>query len=158
MKSNVLIIAGRQRNEENEEVLKKVMDKDYQFRPNYWNMTEEGPGRDDFANIIRQKFKAFIPNFTLHSQDMLLCEDGQFVGITKLTGTVNNPTGMEEIPLFTGIPAQKLEGKSFETFIMVMIKIKNGMGQHEYHVEDWAGALTQMLSPDLGFDPSFIPQ
>ena len=136
------------------------MAKDWQSRPNLLNPSGTGPGRDNFKSLTGA-LNMFIPNVKFERKQNLLCGD-KVVVVSKVTGTVNNPANVEEIPLFPGIPAERVVGKSFETMAIDLHLVKNGRMKQVWHVEDWATALTQMVNgsptPDLGFNPNFVPQ
>ena len=88
------------------------------------------------------------------------CGDKVIV-LSKVTATVEGvPEGMEEIPFWPGIPAEKLIGKSFETLALDIQVIADGKIKQSWHMEDWATALTQMLygtpPPDFGLDPEYL--
>ena len=136
------------------------MARDWQSRPNLLNPTSTGPGRGNFKTLLGG-LATFVTDVKFERQQNLLCGD-KVVVVSKVTGTVRNPLNVTEIPLFPGISSQMVVGKSFETMAIDMHLIKNRRMKQAWHVEDWATALTQMVNdsppPDLGFDPTFIPQ
>ena len=80
--------------------------------------------------------------------------------MSKLSGTITNIEGFPELPMFPGIPSEKLLGKKFDMRAIDIQIIRDGKVKQEYHIEDWAAALNQMLngSPpsDFGLDEEFI--
>ena len=145
---------------QNDQLIGSIMAKDWQSRPNLLNSSGTGPGRDNFKSLTGA-LNMFMPNIKFERKQNLLCGD-KVVVVSKVTGTVNNPANVEEVPLFPGIPAERVVGKSFETMAIDLHLIKNGRMKQAWHVEDWATALAQMVNgsptPDLGFNPNFVPQ
>ena len=80
--------------------------------------------------------------------------------MSKLSGTITNIEGFPELPMFPGIPSEKLLGKKFDMRAIDIQIIRDGKVKQEYHIEDWAAALNQMLNgyppSDFGLDEEFI--
>ena len=79
----------------------------------------------------------------------------------KIVATVKAaPPGADEIPIFPGIPKEKLIGKSFETIFLDRHIIVDGLIAQSYHIEDWATAAEQMVNgkpaPDFGLDVDYL--
>ena len=79
----------------------------------------------------------------------------------KIVATVKAaPPGADEIPIFPGIPKEKLIGKSFETIFLDRHIIVDGLIAQSYHIEDWFSAAVQMLNdsppPDFGLDAEYL--
>ena len=58
--------------------------------------------------------------------------------MNQVSGKAANPAGGDEIPVFPGVPAEKLVGKEFETFAIDLHQFKNGMLKNVYHIEDFS--------------------
>ena len=62
--------------------------------------------------------------------------------------------------MFPGIPSEKLLDKKFVMHAMDMMIIRDGKIKHEYHMENYAAAVHQMLNnepvDDLGFEEDYI--
>ena len=117
------------------------------MRPNSLNPSGVGPRRENFKKITGA-FTAFIPDIKFQMKRTLLCGDKVLV-VSRVTGTVANPVGAEEIPFFPGIPANALTGKSFETFAIDLHQIKNGRLRQAWHIEDWSNTgVSHMLRGD----------
>jgi len=122
-------------------------------------------GIDGIKDYV-QWFSKAMSNVRFERKATLLHEDSVIVlskvsGIVKGTGDAKFRGRPEnEIIFFPGIPADKLEGKRFETMFLEGHSIRDGKIKHTYRVEDWSTALQQMLhghpAPDFGFDRSFI--
>ena len=117
-------------------MIEQTFDPDWQLRPNNLNPSGEGPRREDFKKITGA-FTAFIPGMRFQMKRTMLCGDKVLV-VSRVTGTVANPVGADEIPFFPGIPANALTGKSFETFAIDLHQIKNGRLRQAWHIEDWS--------------------
>merc|ERR1719278_1718455 len=80
--------------------------------------------------------------------------------ISQVTANITGrPKGQKEVPLFPGIPAEKLMNKEFKTVALDIHKIVDGKIKQSYHIEDWHTALEQMLyekeAPCFGLYPDF---
>ena len=113
------------------------MDNDWQLRVNNINPAGEGPGVDGFK-MITGVFNAFMPDLKFERKRSLLCGNDKVLVVSKVTGTVTNPSGVDEIPLFPGIPAPAIVGKRFETFAIDLHKFTNGQMRQAWHIEDWS--------------------
>ena len=145
---------------QNDGLVGSTLAEDWQLRPNSLNPSGTGPGRQN-AKTLFGLLNTFLPNLRFERKRTLLCGDKVLV-VSKVTATVDNPTGAPEIPLFPGVPAQSLAGKSFETMAIDLHLIKNGRMRQAWHIEDWATAVSQMVNrtppQDLGFGQDYIPQ
>ena len=67
---------------------------------------------------------------------------------------------MDEIPIFPGIPVEKLIGKKFETLALHLHRIVDGRMKQNFHIEDWQTAVDQMVNdkppPDFGLDRGYL--
>merc|ERR1711935_724028 len=117
-------------------------------------------GEDDklFEETFAQDYSS-LPREGHHDDSVIVLS--KVSGIVKGTGEAQFRGRPEnEIIFFPGIPADKLEGKRFETMFLEGHSIRDGKIKHTHRVEDWSTALQQMLhghpAPDFGFDRSFI--
>ena len=80
--------------------------------------------------------------------------------MSKLSGTITNIEGFPELPMFPGIPSEKLLGKKFDTRAIYIQIIRDGKVKQEYWIKDWAAALNQILNgyppSDFGLDEEFL--
>jgi len=139
-------------------LLNETLQEDWSVKPNPLEFNGiEGPGLSGLQKIL-QNFGRFIPDLKFERQEMFLHED-KVVVLLKVSGTIDS-AGEDEVPIFPGIPADKLNGKYFETMAMDFHCIYDGKMQKSYHIEDWRTALYQMLKdepvPDFGFDREYI--
>ena len=99
-----------------------------------------------------------VPDFKFERRLTLLFGD-RITLMSKLSGTITNIEGFPELPMFPGIPSEKLLGKKFDTRAIYIQIIRDGKVKQEYHIEDWAAALNQMLNgyppSDFGLDEEF---
>merc|ERR1711971_484990 len=57
--------------------------------------------------------------------------------ISQVTANITGrPKGQKEVPLFPGIPAEKLMNKEFKTVALDIHKIVDGKIKQSYHIED----------------------
>ena len=68
--------------------------------------------------------------------------------------------GFPELPMFPGIPSEKLKGKKLVMNALDLQTIRNGKIKQELHIENYPAALQQMLNnepvPDFGFKEDFL--
>jgi len=154
---------------EDDELFKETFAEDYASLPREGHHDEivhgVPPGIEGVKSYVQWANKA-ISDIRFERKATLLHEDAVIV-LTKVSGTVqgNGDAAFRgrpenEIIFFPGIPAEKLEGKRFETMFLEVHCIRDGKIKQTYRVEDWSTALRQMLyghpAPDFGFDRSFI--
>ena len=145
---------------QNPQIIAQAIAEDWQTRPNFLNPVEgEGPGQKDFPRLTGF-FGLVFSTVKFTRMLTLLCGD-KVVVISRFDGTIRGPPpGMEEVPPFVGIPAERLIGKSFTTFATDIHEIRNGLLKQTWHQEDYSTALVQMINgtppPDFGFERSFF--
>merc|ERR1711992_11508 len=152
------ILSNPEQARQNFKLLNETLQEDWSLRPNPLEYDRiEGPGISGLQNIL-QMLSRFIPDLKFERQEMFLHEDKVIV-LLKVSGTIDS-AGQDEIDIFPGVPAEKLNGKKFETMALDMHCIFDGKMQKSYHIEDWRTALYQMLKdepvPDFGFDREYI--
>ena len=70
-----------------------------------------------------------------------------YVVIGTLQATLANNLSQDQIPMFPGIPNQKVRGKSFKIAINDLHLLDtDGKIKKTWHAEDWASALDQMVN------------
>ena len=103
----------------------------------------------------------FLRRITLPCQSVDPADNGEYyVVIGTLQATLANNLSQDQIPMFPGIPAQKVRGKSFKIAINDLHLLDtDGKIKKTWHAEDWASALDQMVNgkpeplldnPDIG--------
>ena len=104
-------------------------------------------------------FSGIVPDFHFERKMTWLCNDHVAL-LSKVTGTIKNIEGYPELPMFPGIPSEKLLDKKFVMHAMDLQIIRDGKIKHEYHMEGFAAAVDQMLNnepvEDLGFEEDYI--
>ena len=128
-------------------------------RPNPFDPTSEiGFGIEGQRNLIGL-FSGIVPDFHFERKLTWLCGDHVAL-LSKVTGTIKNIEGYPELPMFPGIPSEKLLDKKFVMHAMDLQIIRDGKVKHEYHMENFAAAVHQMLNnepvDDLGFEEDYI--
>ena len=90
-------------------LLNETLQEDWSVKPNPLEFNGiEGPGLSGLQKIL-QNFGRFIPDLKFERQEMFLHED-KVVVLLKVSGTIDS-AGEDEVPIFPGIPADKLNGK-----------------------------------------------
>ena len=68
--------------------------------------------------------------------------------------------GFPELPMFPGIPSEKLLGKKIVMSALDLQTIRNGKIKQELHIENYPAAIHQMLNDepdhDFGFKEDFL--
>merc|ERR1711956_138649 len=104
-------------------------------------------------------FAQIMPDMKFERKRVWIHGDKVIV-ISHVTANITGrPKGQKEVPLFPGIPAEKLMNKEFKTIALDIHKIVDGKIKQSYHIEDWHTALEQMLyekeAPCFGLYPDF---
>ena len=126
-------------------------------------LLEEG---ESMTKIYGQPPQAFcsltefiVPDFKFERRATLLFRN-RITIMFKLSGTITNIEGFPELPMFPGIPSEKLLGKKFDTRAIYIQIIRDGKVKQEYWIKDWAAALNQILNgyppSDFGLDEEFL--
>ena len=134
------------------ETIKRAVTGDYQRRPNEINPFSPGPGADDLGRALSGFSKTFS-KFKVTRKMTLSCkaavpeDDNQyiFVGGT-LEATLSDTISQASIPMFPGISATKVRGKTFRILINDLHQMENGKIKKTWHAEDWASALEQAVN------------
>jgi len=147
-------------------LMEETVQDNWSSRPNYINLVDgKGPGLNGLKSLVGL-FAKMMPNLKFEMKRVWIHADKVIV-LSKVHGTITGkPMGKNEIPLFPGIPADKLMNKEFTTVALDIHKIEYGRIQQSYHIEDWRTALEQMLynkePPCFGLYPDFtnfhVPQ
>merc|ERR1711935_521260 len=143
----------------NTTLLEETVHDDWSSRPNYINLVDgKGPGLNGLKSLTGL-FNQIISNMKFEMRRVWIHADKVFV-LTKVSGKVTGkPRGSNEIPLFPGIPADKIMNKEFTTIALDIHTIVDGKIKQSYHIEDWKTALEQMLfnkkAPCFGLYPDF---
>lgn len=146
----------------NADKIPQALAKDWQTRPNPLNSVEgDGPGAEGVKAILGA-WSSMIVDSRIERQHTLVNGDMVTV-LSRFSGTINPnlPADMTELPMFPGIPAEKIKGRSFVTMAMdTHVLGKDGLIHRTWHMEDWASAQAQLLgrvpSVDLGFGPGYL--
>jgi len=144
---------------QNVQMLEETVHKDWSSRPNYINLVDgKGPGLNGLKSLTGL-FNQIISNMKFEMRRVWIHADKVFV-LSKVSGKVTGkPRGSNEIPLFPGIPADKIMNKEFTTIALDIHTIVDGKIKQSYHIEDWKTALEQMLfnkkAPCFGLYPDF---
>ena len=144
---------------QNVQMLEQTVHKDWSSRPNYINLVDgKGPNLNGLKSLTGL-FNKIIPNLKFEMRRVWIHHDKVIV-LSQVTGKVTGtPMGSNEIPLFPGIPADKIMNKEFTTVALDIHKIVDGKIKQTYHIEDWKTALEQMLynkkAPCFGLYPDF---
>lgn len=145
---------------QDEALLAETFAEDWQSRPNGLNRVEgSGPGRQGLKKLLGF-FSIIFQDIKFERRRAYVTCDKVFM-LGRISGTIKGaPPGAEEIPVFPGIPKEKLIGKSFETIFLDRHIIVDGLIAQSYHIEDWATAAEQMVNgkpaPDFGFDAEYL--
>ena len=132
-------------------LVNSVLDKDYNSRPNMLNPYQgTGPYPDGFEKIA--KFYATVfPTFNIKRLRTATCQplkpvNGQFVAaVNTIEAKVANDVGRDGLPMFPGINATLLRGKSFKTLAINVHLVRDEKILRTWHAEDWITAVGQML-------------
>merc|ERR1711988_53563 len=141
-------------------VLSKSVHDDWNDIPEPFNPIEgKGPGLDGLK-MIAGLFASAIPDLKWKKVHAFHHCDRVIV-LSKISGTVAGaPPGFDEIPIFPGIPVEKLVDKKFETLALHLHRIVDGKMKQNFHIEDWATAVDQMVNdkppPDFGLDSGYL--
>ena len=112
---------------------------------------------DSFSKTF-SKFKV-TRKMTLSCKAAVPEDDSQyiFVGGT-LEATLSDTISQASIPMFPGISATKVRGKTFRILINDLHQMENGKIKKTWHAEDWITALGQMLKgyPEPLLDMPFV--
>lgn len=141
-------------------LLEETVLDNWSSRPNYINLVDgEGPGLKGFK-ALTGLFAKMMPNLKFEMKRVWIHADKVIV-LSQVTGKITGkPHGKNAIPLFPGIPADKIMNKEFTTVALDIHKVADdGKIQQSYHIEDWKTALEQMLyhkePPCFGLYPDF---
>lgn len=140
-------------------LLEETVHDNWSSRPNYINLVDgKGPNLNGLKSLTGL-FAKMMPDLKFEMKRVWLHADKVIV-LSRVTGKITGkPRGSNEIPLFPGIPADKLMNKEFTTVALDIHKVVDGKIQQSYHVEDWKSALEQMLynkeAPCFGLYPDF---
>jgi len=143
----------------NETLLEETVHNDWSSRPNYINLVDgKGPGVNGLKGLIGL-FGQIMPNMKFERKRVWIHADKVIV-LSQITAKITGaPRGQNEIPLFPGIPAEKLMNKEFKTVALDIHKVVDGKIKQSYHIEDWHTALEQMLyekeHPCFGLYPDY---
>jgi len=141
------------------QMLEETIHKDWSSRPNYINLVDgKGPNLQGLK-ALTGLFSKMMPNLKFEMRRVWIHADKVIV-LSQVTGKVTGtPRGSNELPIFPGIPADKIMNKEFTTVALDIHKIHDGKIQQSYHIEDWKTALEQMLynkePPCFGLYPDF---
>ena len=145
---------------QNKTLLSETIHDDWNVRPNPLNIEEgTGPGINGLAGIAGL-FATIMPDMRFDRRlNLLNCD--KVVVLCKISGTITNALpGASELPMFPGIPVEKLIGKKFESMALDIQTIVDGKIKQSYHIEDWVTGLQQLLNgtpaPDFGFDQDYL--
>merc|ERR1712021_21845 len=140
-------------------LMEETVQDDWSSRPNYINLVDgKGPGLNGLKSLLGL-FAKMMPNLKFEMKKVWIHADKVIV-LSKVYGTITGkPMGNKEIPLFPGIPADKIMNKEFTTVALDIHKVVDGKIKQSYHIEDWKTALEQMLynkeAPCFGLYPDF---
>ena len=143
----------------NTTLLEETVHDDWSSRPNYINLVDgKGPGLNGLKGLTGL-FAQIMPDMKFERKRVWIHGDKVIV-ISQVTANITGrPKGQKEVPLFPGIPAEKLMNKEFKTVALDIHKIVDGKIKQSYHIEDWHTALEQMLyekeAPCFGLYPDF---
>jgi len=143
----------------NTTLLEETVHDDWSSRPNYINLVDgKGPGLNGLKGLTGL-FAQIMPDMKFERKRVWIHGDKVIV-ISHVTANITGrPKGQKEVPLFPGIPAEKLMNKEFKTIALDIHKIVDGKIKQSYHIEDWHTALEQMLyekeAPCFGLYPDF---
>ena len=143
----------------NTTLLEETVHDDWSSRPNYINLVDgKGPGLNGLKGLTGL-FSQIMPDMKFERKKVWIHGDKVIV-ISQVTANITGrPKGQKEVPLFPGIPAEKLMNKEFKTIALDIHKIVDGKIKQSYHIEDWHTALEQMLynkeAPCFGLYPDF---
>jgi len=141
------------------QMLEETIHKDWSSRPNYINLVDgKGPNLQGLK-ALTGLFSKMMPNLKFEMRRVWIHADKVIV-LSQVTGKVTGtPRGSNELPIFPGIPADKIMNKEFTTVALDIHKIVDDKIKQTYHIEDWNTALEQMLynkrAPDFGLYPDF---
>ena len=141
-------------------VLSKSVHDDWNDIPDPLNPLEgKGPGKEGLK-FIAGLFSVVIPDVKFEKMHAFHHCD-RVIALLKISGTIAGaPPGMDEIPIFPGIPVEKLIGKKFETLALHLHRIVDGRMKQNFHIEDWQTAVDQMVNdkppPDFGLDRGYL--
>jgi len=153
------ILSDVQVSSKNVTLLEETVQDDWSSRPNYINLVDgKGPGLNGLKSLVGL-FAKMMPNLKFEMKKVWIHADKVIV-LSKVYGTITGkPMGKNEIPLFPGIPADKIMNKEFTTVALDIHKVVDGKIKQSYHIEDWKTALEQMLynkeAPCFGLYPDF---
>jgi hypothetical protein len=143
----------------NTTLLEETVHDDWSSRPNYINLVDgKGPGLNGLKGLTGL-FAQIMPDMKFERKRVWIHGDKVIV-ISQVTANITGrPKGQKEVPLFPGIPAEKLMNKEFKTVALDIHKIVDGKIKQSYHIEDWHTALEQMIyekeAPCFGLYPDF---
>merc|ERR1739838_1908 len=143
----------------NTTLLEETVHDDWSSRPNYINLVDgKGPGLNGLKGLTGL-FAQIMPDMKFERKRVWIHGDKVIV-ISQVTANITGrPKGQKEVPLFPGIPAEKLMNKEFKTVALDIRKIVDGKIKQSYHIEDWHTALEQMIyekeAPCFGLYPDF---
>ena len=104
-------------------------------------------------------FTSIAPDFHFERKLTWLCHD-QIALLSRVTATIKNIEGFPQLPMFPGIPSEKLLNKTIIMSALDLQTIRNGKIKQELHIENYPAALHQMLNdepePDFGFKEDFL--
>ncbi|MEM7718029.1 MAG: ester cyclase [Pseudomonadota bacterium] len=94
-----------------------------------------GPGAEGMLNTFAYLGQV-VPDLVWAPEEIIPLDDGRFVVRGTGTGT---PVG----PFFGVDPAT---GKRFEIMSIDIVTLEGGLITHNYHLEDWTGAIAQLTA------------
>merc|ERR1719330_950915 len=119
----------------NTTLLEETVHDDWSSRPNYINLVDgKGPGLNGLKGLTGL-FAQIMPDMKFERKRVWIHGDKVIV-ISQVTANITGrPKGQKEVPLFPGIPAEKLMNKEFKTVALDIHKIVDGKIKQSYHIE-----------------------
>merc|ERR1712156_1290665 len=131
-------------------LIQETLSTDYNFRPNPYNpikSLEAGPSPNGFK-MLMGAWSVMMPNVKV--ERLITLVQGDLVAVVSKFGATLNEVypGFDGFPMFPGIPAEKIRGKSFEDVLAIDLQIldEDGKIRRTWHIEDWSQALYQLLT------------
>ena len=155
----ILSNPGSQEYGQNMTLINQTFAEDWNIRPNPFSK-EQGIEAGPFPKGLKQMtgmWHQMMPDLEVERLQTIRMGNKVAV-ISQLSATMRDvPQGLDEYPMFPGIPAQQLKGKNFSTLCLAVHVLDDKEHHHDEYehqherirrswaIEDWTEAANQML-------------
>ncbi len=143
---------------QNIDLIRQALAPDWETRPNPLNpVGGDGPGPEGLMTIL-QGWGTFMVDLKIE-RIRTIRQGNDVIVLSRFGATINPdlPAEIAEIPIFPGIPAADIKGRSFVSMALdIQVLNEDGLIHRTWHLEDWSSAQAQLLGqvPSVEFSLS----